>query len=531
MTRVLVLTVQGSDGSRRLEDGMSLTIGRGAGSGWVLPDTAPKLTLSRQHCRFTVGADGASVTDLGSANGTKVDGYAIDPHTSVPLRGGEMIELGPYCVLAELLDAGERVPDSPVLPIDDIASPWERVTQPVRPGGPAAPLKEPPEDRARSTLSVTPVRPAPVQGRFDKDPLTDDFGGTQSPLPVARRAEEAKPRAGMPAGPQSEAMLPPQSPFMPMRPMRERARLVEDPLVDHPSLTGKDTAASTDIADSAPTETEEPSEEAASNADQDSFGLPELNKWSGPPFTSVDVSSTDTTAAQLEASLEGQPLFEAGAITDVASPAPADTATTKLLAAFLEGADQPPTVIEGRNPEAFLRDAGQVFAFLADGLRVLLAVRTTIKEHARLDRTQIAAAANNPLKLSVNSREATAALLGRGEEGYLPPRATVQASFRDLKAHELAVVEGLQSAVDELLRLFEPAVLEANLADAGTLAVLLQGGRRARLWELYQERYDEIARSARTNFLGHVNDAFRQGYARKAREASVHVGPLAGKLS
>ena len=158
-------------------------------------------------------------------------------------------------------------------------------------------------------------------------------------------------------------------------------------------------------------------------------------------------------------------------------------------------------------------------------MRELLAVRATVKDHAGLDRTQISAALNNPLKLSVNAREATAALLGGGEEGYLAPLPAVEASFRDLKAHELAILEGAQSAVEELLELFDPAELEQRLDDAGMMAVLVQGGRRARLWELYQERYGEIAGAARTRFMGRLDDAFRSAYARKSAEVSALADP------
>jgi predicted component of type VI protein secretion system len=63
--------------------------------------------------------------------------------------------------------------------------------------------------------------------------------------------------------------------------------------------------------------------------------------------------------------------------------------------------------------------------------------------------------------------------------------------------------------------------LEAKLDGSGMLANLLQGGRRARLWELYQERYEDIARSARSRFMGRLDDAFRSAYARKSAEMSA----------
>jgi len=78
----------------------------------------------------------------------------------------------------------------------------------------------------------------------------------------------------------------------------------------------------------------------------------------------------------------------------------------------------------------------------------LLAVRAAIKDQAGLDRTQIGASFNNPLKLSVNRREAAAALLGARAEGYLAPLAAVEAGFRDLKAHELAALDGIKRSAN-----------------------------------------------------------------------------------
>jgi type VI secretion system protein ImpI len=193
--------------------------------------------------------------------------------------------------------------------------------------------------------------------------------------------------------------------------------------------------------------------------------------------------------------------------------------------AFLVGAGVASAQGDDRTAEAFLEDAGRMFARLADGLRELLAVRAIIKDQAGIDRTRISATLNNPLKLAGNRREAVSALLGKPEAGYLAPLAAIDAGFRDLKAHELAVLDGVQAAVDELLALFNPEALERNLDGAGLLANLLQGGRRARLWELYQERYEEIAKAARSRFMGRLDEAFRSGYSRKAAEVGAEKVP------
>jgi hypothetical protein len=67
----------------------SLVIGRGDEAGWVILDE----DLSRAHAEVRRGWDGVSIRDLGSKNGTRVDGARVGP-AGAPLRDGARIELG-----------------------------------------------------------------------------------------------------------------------------------------------------------------------------------------------------------------------------------------------------------------------------------------------------------------------------------------------------------------------------------------------------------------------------------------------------
>jgi hypothetical protein len=52
-------------------------------------------SLSRRHARFRLGADGMlTIEDLGSTNGTAVDGRRIEPFRPVPVRDGSRVSLG-----------------------------------------------------------------------------------------------------------------------------------------------------------------------------------------------------------------------------------------------------------------------------------------------------------------------------------------------------------------------------------------------------------------------------------------------------
>ncbi|WP_122816494.1 FtsK/SpoIIIE domain-containing protein [Nocardioides pantholopis] len=51
-------------------------------------------SLSRRHCRVVVSPESATVTDLGSSNGTRVDGEDCEPHEPRPWGFGQVLEIG-----------------------------------------------------------------------------------------------------------------------------------------------------------------------------------------------------------------------------------------------------------------------------------------------------------------------------------------------------------------------------------------------------------------------------------------------------
>ncbi|MGH2627828.1 MAG: FHA domain-containing protein [Anaerolineales bacterium] len=66
-----------------------MTLGRDAGNGIVLADPS----VSGRHASLVRSRDGWRVTDLGSTNGTLVNGRSIDGR-GAPLSGGEQVALG-----------------------------------------------------------------------------------------------------------------------------------------------------------------------------------------------------------------------------------------------------------------------------------------------------------------------------------------------------------------------------------------------------------------------------------------------------
>lgn len=255
-----------------------------------------------------------------------------------------------------------------------------------------------------------------------------------------------------------------------------------------------------------------PARAAAAPLEEDPLGgfAEELAGAAGravPPPRAVGSSRGDHAAPQHESFLL------APASPRPTAPAAADAEAARK--AFLEGAGLASHELPASDPERFLREAGAVFAAMAEGLRLLLATRALVKAHARLERTMIGAARNNPLKYARSRRGAVEALLGQFEPGDLPPVAAVEAAVRDLQAHEAGLLEAVEAALRALLARLDPAMLEERLAREPTLKVLLEGGRRARLWELYRERWGELREQARRRFMGDLDDAFRAAYERR----------------
>ena len=71
----------------RLPPGSVKTIGRTARADFVVEAAL----VSRLHCRLTAGRDGLTVEDLGSTNGTLVNGRRVDRS---PLEPGDTLQVG-----------------------------------------------------------------------------------------------------------------------------------------------------------------------------------------------------------------------------------------------------------------------------------------------------------------------------------------------------------------------------------------------------------------------------------------------------
>ena len=231
MTDVQLKIVDGPDTGREFPIGGSLVIGRDPSAGIVLEDTE----VSRRHAQVAPRSSGMVIEDLGSTNGTFVNGEQIEGERS--LHGGEKVRIGTTVlevsvpiqatkiasVIPEEPDPGATKmasvmsPDeaeaaveaeqSAAQPEDDEATVVPEAAEPA-PSGTEAPSTQAPSTEAPATAEQPAAAPAPAPPPPPPSfapppppppPSPSPVGGPQAPLPA--QAGHVQPPAGHQAGP------------------------------------------------------------------------------------------------------------------------------------------------------------------------------------------------------------------------------------------------------------------------------------------------------------------------------------------
>jgi hypothetical protein len=129
----------------------TLIIGRGDEAGWIIADK----DLSRMHAEIRRGWDGTRIVDLGSKNGTQVDGDRVGPE-GMALRDGCVIELGP--IVMRFRDPAERQLQGEAPALRALAAAEQRVAAARRGKAPTDELARAGPASRSSTRSSIPSR-------------------------------------------------------------------------------------------------------------------------------------------------------------------------------------------------------------------------------------------------------------------------------------------------------------------------------------------------------------------------------------
>jgi FHA domain-containing protein len=182
-----------------------------------------------------------------------------------------------------------------------------------------------------------------------------------------------------------------------------------------------------------------------------------------------------------------------------------------LWRAFCEGAGITLPLPQGLNAQ-MMRVMGQVMHHAVEGALKLVAARSAAKQELRAQVTTIQSKNNNPLKFAVDPPQALAQLLQPPMRGFMPGPDAVRDAMDDLLGHNIGTMAGTRAALQGMLKRFEPARLEAKLTNKGVIDAVLPMNRRAKLWELYVEHYQQVQDEAQDDFHELFGKAFVKAY-------------------
>ena len=210
----------------------------------------------------------------------------------------------------------------------------------------------------------------------------------------------------------------------------------------------------------------------------------------------------------------------APAVERPSAPRAAPAATTSgagnadvhaLLAAFEEGLATPSVQIDALTPE-LRRLIGQLLREAAQGTVELLVARAALKREVRAEATMIVARENNPMKFSPSAEAALKHLLAPPTHGFMAAGPAMRDAYDDLRAHQFGFIAGMRAALEGVLERFDPAVLEGRLTERTMLESILPASRKARMWEVFVEHFQQISNEAADDFHTLFGKAFLKAY-------------------
>ncbi len=456
-------------------DRHGMTIGRGANNDWTLDD--PDRHMSKNHCVIEYRDGQYLLTDT-STNGVFLNRSPerLLRDSAVLLSDGDVLGVGIYEIAVQYLA------DDPLAAGAD--DPF---------AGLPPPYEDPVERKKQIDLADTYESPdefvktldAPDAGLVDD---ADPFGlAGPAPLPRGATGDDLDPFAGPPTGAVPGAV----------------GGGARDLIPDDSDLIGPgyETGAEHDlmeghsVADHVRTE-------------QDYFRPPQAEQAIPDDWE----ATTGGAGVAPRAPPPGAPAA-AQPPPPPSAPQASGPGDLALARAFLAGAGMKGLDVSDRELEELMRTVGATFRQMVEGMREVLMTRSSIKSEFRIDQTMLKAKENNPLKFSTSGEEAMKALLQKPMPGYLPAERAVQEGFEDIRAHQIAVMAGLQVALTALLKRFDPETLAKRLEKSSLL-----GSKKARYWDLFTELYGEIAREAEDDFQSLFGREFSRAYTDQVKK-------------
>lgn len=137
--------------------------------------------------------------------------------------------------------------------------------------------------------------------------------------------------------------------------------------------------------------------------------------------------------------------------------------------------------------EALAINAAGLLKQSIGGLQQSLRTRSELKNELRLTHTTAQGSSSNPLKFAADSGQALGLLLLGAKPGQLSAAQSVWRAFRDLQAHQVALLAASRAAVRATLEHFAPQQLTLRFERDGRKPLLATAGSRWRAYGRYHQ--------------------------------------------
>lgn len=183
-----------------------------------------------------------------------------------------------------------------------------------------------------------------------------------------------------------------------------------------------------------------------------------------------------------------------------------------LLQSLLSGMGIQAQELTSAESKDFANTIGQAIRATVEGMVTILRARTAFKSEFRMEMTTIKSQQNNPLKFSVGTDEVLKHMFFSHAKSYLPPLQSLEEGFQDIQAHQMAMMAGMQAALQDVLKQFDPVSLEQMFDKQDGHKKLLPGSKKSRYWDAYTDHYNKLLQHIQDDFHAHFGKKFTAIY-------------------
>ncbi|MDR4515593.1 type VI secretion system-associated FHA domain protein TagH [Nitrosomonas sp.] len=492
MIKIKIFSCNGLPSSQLIEatfDELGGTIGRAENGTLVLPD--PKKHISRLHARIDCRHGQYFICNYGSATPVVLNGQPLEKEQSEAIKAGDEIRIGGYVMqvladeqsVASLLNSADKTnPDNQKPGMDFFAEPVEASFD----------KKQHPSEKSwESDLKKNHLDSAdPFADPFEKNKSQEEISGLipDSYDPFA----DLPPSDGLSNGVLSEKN---SNDLFSDQASQKNEQGIDDYINTKTPLD--DLPRQSDISKIDPLVVLEGA--AKKN------GQPDLHPQRDDALELH--GSFDLPGRQFEDEVK-----KAQQPVSVASGQQFSPGDSSLLDAFLAGAGMQGRNLQSELTPEFLYRVGLILRTSTQGTLDLLLARSMTKQEMRANMTLIAPKENNPLKFSPDVETALMHLLAQQSKGFMAPEQAIRDAYEDLRSHQFGFMAGMRAALAGLLEKFKPSRLEKRFTQVTLMDKLIPGNRKAKFWDSYTERYEEISREAEEDFHILLGKEFLSAY-------------------